>query len=195
MAYFKATEPDKALKAIDALLAEQPNNPYLWELKGQVLFETGRVPESEAPYRKSVELKPDAPLLQINLGQTLVSEEDPKKLDEAIAHLSKAIDLEKDNAFAWQILARALRLQGRGGHGAPGHGRAGLFAGPDARGLDLRHAGARDAAEELPRMASRHRHRPGLAARQGQRPVAHQGRQPGRRRPLTVQHPEPGEPA
>src|SRR3712207_8054353 len=46
-AYYRASEPERALKAIDALLAERPDNPYLWELKGQVLFENGRVKRSE----------------------------------------------------------------------------------------------------------------------------------------------------
>jgi predicted Zn-dependent protease len=31
IAYYRASEPDRALKALDVLLAEQPNNPYLWE--------------------------------------------------------------------------------------------------------------------------------------------------------------------
>src|SRR5436190_3039960 len=54
IAYYQLKEPDRALKLIDALLAEQPNNPYLWELKGQILFEYGRTKDAEEPQRKSV---------------------------------------------------------------------------------------------------------------------------------------------
>jgi predicted Zn-dependent protease len=118
IAYHKEEEPERAGKVIDGLLAEQPNNPYLWELKGQVLFESGKIKESEEPYRKSVELKPNAPLLRINLGQTLVAEEDKSKLDEAVVQLKRALDLENDNAFAWEILARAYD-----GKGDPGMAR------------------------------------------------------------------------
>jgi predicted Zn-dependent protease len=57
IAYYQLKEPDRALKLIDALLAEQPNNPYLWELKGQILFEYGRTKDAEEPQRKSVALE------------------------------------------------------------------------------------------------------------------------------------------
>src|SRR5690606_10317733 len=97
IAYYQTKEPDRALKAIDALLAEQPDNPYLWELKGQVLFEFGRVPEAEAPQRKSVELKPDAPLLRVNLGRTLVALDDEAKVQEGITELRKSVLQDKEN--------------------------------------------------------------------------------------------------
>jgi predicted Zn-dependent protease len=107
IAYYKSTETDHALKAIDALIAEQPSNPYLWELKGQVLFEAGRSKEAEPAFRKSVELKPDAPLLRIYLGQTLIALDDPKRLDEAIGALNRALDQDPDNPAAWRLLSQA----------------------------------------------------------------------------------------
>jgi predicted Zn-dependent protease len=107
IAMYRQTDTEPALKAIDALIAERPNDPYLWELKGQVLFEAGRAKEAEAPHRRSVELKSDAPLLLINLGQTLIAQNDPAKLDEAVAHIRRALDYEPDNALAWRLLAEA----------------------------------------------------------------------------------------
>jgi predicted Zn-dependent protease len=115
IAYYQLKEPDKALKRIDALLAEQPNNPYLWELKGQILFEYGRGKEAEAPQRKSVELKPDAPLLRINLGQTLIALDDKTKVEEGVAELQKALLKEDDNAEAWRMLAEAYDKEGKDG--------------------------------------------------------------------------------
>jgi predicted Zn-dependent protease len=115
IAYYQLKEPDKALKLIDALLAEQPNNPYLWELKGQILFEFGRTQEAEAPQRKSVELKPEAPLLRVNLGQTLVALDDKAKVAEGVAELKKALTQENDNAVAWRLLAEAYDKQGEEG--------------------------------------------------------------------------------
>ena len=83
-------------------------NPYIWELKGQVLFETSRAAEAEAAHQRSVDLKPDAPLLLINLAQAQIAENDPKKDDEAITHLRKALAIEKDDdAEAWRLLAQA----------------------------------------------------------------------------------------
>jgi predicted Zn-dependent protease len=107
IAYYQTKEPDKALRLIDPLLQEQPDNPYLYELKGQILFEYGRAKEAEAPQRKSVELKSDAPLLHVNLGQTLVALDDKAKVAEGVVELKKALAIEGDNADAWRILAEA----------------------------------------------------------------------------------------
>lgn len=115
IAYYQLKEPDKALKLIDVMLQEQPDNPYLWELKGQILFEFGRAAEAEQPQRRSVELKPDAPLLRINLGQTLIALDDPKKVDEGVAELRKALTQEDDNAVAWRLLAAAYDKRGQDG--------------------------------------------------------------------------------
>jgi predicted Zn-dependent protease len=107
IAYYQLKEPDKALKLIDQMLTDQPNNPYLWELKGQILFEFGRTEEAEAPQRRSVELKPQAPLLRVNLGQTLIALDDKKKVAEGVVELKRALTQEEDNAVAWRILAEA----------------------------------------------------------------------------------------
>lgn len=115
IAYYQLKEPDKALRLIDGLLQDQPDNPYLYELKGQILFEFGRVPQAEAPQRRSVELKPDAPLLRINLGQTLIALDDKAKVNEGVAELRKALTQEEDNAVAWRMLAEAYDKLGQDG--------------------------------------------------------------------------------
>lgn len=115
IAYYQLKEPEKALKLVDALIAEQPDNAYLWELKGQILFEYGRAPEAEAPQRKSVELMPEAPLLRVNLGQTLIALDDKAKTEEGVAELRKALTQEDDNAVAWRLLAAAYDKLGQDG--------------------------------------------------------------------------------
>ncbi|HEY7901331.1 MAG TPA: M48 family metalloprotease [Caulobacteraceae bacterium] len=115
IALYKENETDQAVKAIDALIAERPADPYLYELKGQVLFEAGRSKDAVAPHRRSVELKPDAPLLHINLAQALLALNDPKVLDEAIAQVRTAMAVEPDNAIGWWLLARAYDSQGHDG--------------------------------------------------------------------------------
>jgi predicted Zn-dependent protease len=115
IAYYQMKEPDRALKLIDALLEEQPNNPYLWELKGQILFEYGRAMEAEAPQRRSVALKPDAPLLRVNLGQTLIALDDKAKVDEGVAELKKSLTQDSENGLAWRMLAEAYDKRGEDG--------------------------------------------------------------------------------
>jgi predicted Zn-dependent protease len=118
IAYYKSTEPEKALAQLDGLLADFPNNPYLWELKGQVLLESSHAAEAEVAHRKAVSLKPDAPLLHINLAQALISQEqgqnqtvlslkDNARLDEAISELNRSLAVEKDNAVAFRMLSEA----------------------------------------------------------------------------------------
>jgi predicted Zn-dependent protease len=115
IAYYQMKEPDRALKILDGLISENPNNPYLWELKGQILFEFNRVKEAEEPQRRSVALKPDAALLRVNLGQTLIGQSDPKKVEEGIAELKRSLIDESDNSVAWRLLAQAYDQRGEDG--------------------------------------------------------------------------------
>ena len=115
IAYYRALDTDHALKLEDALIADYPNNPYLWELKGQTLFESSRVKEAEVAHRRAVELKPDAPLLQILLGQAILASEDKTRVDDAIGHLRKAMLMENDNAMGWRLLAEAYDMKGDAG--------------------------------------------------------------------------------
>ncbi|MBX7247588.1 MAG: M48 family metalloprotease [Caulobacteraceae bacterium] len=107
IAYYQSGEADKALAAIDKLIAEHPDNPYLWELKGQVLFENARTAEAAVAHARSVELKPEAPLLRVNYAQSLIALNDPQRMDEAIAQLKRALTEENDNSFAWTLMAQA----------------------------------------------------------------------------------------
>ncbi len=107
VAYYRGTEMEKAVKEIDALIADHPDNPFFHELKGQMLFEFGRVAESVAPHRRSVELKPGKALLRINLGRALAASEDADNLNAAVKELKAALLLEPDNSFGWFELARA----------------------------------------------------------------------------------------
>jgi predicted Zn-dependent protease len=104
-------DPDRALKLIDDLITDNPDNPYLWELKGQVLFEFNRIAQAEEPQRKSVQLKPDAALLRVNLGQTLINLNDPAKVEEGVKELKRSLLNEPDNTVAWRLLAQAYDKQ------------------------------------------------------------------------------------
>ena len=115
IAYYRDLQTEKALKLTDALLAEQPDNPYLWELKGQTLFEIGRPAEAEPAHRRSVELNPDAPLLRMNLGQALLVEDNPQKLDEAITQIHRSLNTEPDNPYGWLLLSQAYDRKGQAG--------------------------------------------------------------------------------
>ena len=107
IAFYRNLETDKALKVTDALIASHADDPYLYELKGQILFEIGRAAEAEPAEKKSVELKPEAAILRLNYGQVLLGENNPAKLNDAIAEIRRSLDIENDNPFAWRLLAEA----------------------------------------------------------------------------------------
>ena len=74
-----------------------------------------RTAEAEAPQRRSVELKPNAPLLHVNLGQTLIALDDKNKVFEGVTELKKSLAFEDDNAVSWRLLAEAYDKLGQDG--------------------------------------------------------------------------------
>lgn len=115
VALYQRGEIKPALALIDGLLAAEPKNPFFHELKGQVLLENGRVPESIAPYRRSVELRPDSPLLRQSLAHALLESGDNKGVDEAIRNLEVAMRHDHASSSGWRLLAAAYgRKQNNG---------------------------------------------------------------------------------
>lgn len=112
VAYYRDAQLDKALSEIDRLLEEEPENPFFYELKGQMLFEHGKISESIEPHRKSTELAPQYALLKINHARALVATENRDLNAQAIDILKLALNMEKDNYFGWTELARAYSNQG-----------------------------------------------------------------------------------
>jgi predicted Zn-dependent protease len=112
IAYYRFPELKKALNEIDGLIGQEPNNPYFHELKGQMLFENGRVADAVAPYREAVRLAPDVALLRVELGQVEIETEDPSLNMDALTNLKSATQYEARNADTWHFLAIAY---GRGG--------------------------------------------------------------------------------
>jgi predicted Zn-dependent protease len=115
IAFYRKPELPAALDLIDGLIKERPNDPYFWELKGQMLFENGRAAEAIEPYARAVSLLPDSALLHIGLAQAELESEDPVKLKDAAEHLTMAVRLEPDSSFAWQQLAIAFGRDGKEG--------------------------------------------------------------------------------
>ncbi len=115
IAWYRDGQTDKALTAVEALSAEDPDNAYYWELKGQILFEESRPAEAIAAHERSVQLDPDAPLLRVNLAHALIETNDPANLDRAVDELKRAVAWEDDNTLAWRLLGQAYASQGKEG--------------------------------------------------------------------------------
>ena len=115
IAYYRVPDLDRALDALDALIADDPDDPWFHELKGQVLFENGRVGEAVAPYERAVALKGDAALLRLGLARAQIEVGDAASLASAVANLEAATRLEKNEPQHWYQLGIA---RGRAGERA-----------------------------------------------------------------------------
>jgi predicted Zn-dependent protease len=107
IAWYRTPDLKKAVPAIDALIKDYPKDPYFNELKGQMLFENGRIGEAVAPYEESVKLKPDNALLRIETAQVELETNDPSEVPKALANLTEAVRFEDRNPDAWRFLAIA----------------------------------------------------------------------------------------
>lgn len=103
-AWHKSAYPEKANEEVNQLLAAQPNDPYLLELKGQILLESGKPKEALESLRKSVALAPDQPLISTLFGHALIATEDEKNFEEAKKILRTAVNRDNSNPFAWYQL-------------------------------------------------------------------------------------------
>ena len=112
IAHYRIPDLERALAALDALLAEHPDDPWFHELKGQVLFENGRVREAIAPYERAVALRDDAALLRLGLARAQIETGDAALLAGAVANLEAATRLEPKEPQHWYQLGIA---RGRAG--------------------------------------------------------------------------------
>ena len=112
VAHYRAADLRNAVAEIDSLITEEPNNPYFHELKAQILYESGQREKAIPSARRALELKPDAPLLEIALAQSLLETSDRASIDEAVNLLKSALTTETGNSYAWYTLSRAYGERG-----------------------------------------------------------------------------------
>ncbi len=120
---YRASDLDAALSQIGALISEHPDDPYFHELKGQMLFENGRIAEALPAYETAVGLRPEAPQLRLGLAQVQLEASDaelngpelngPNLNAKALGHLTEVLRHEPGNSFAWRLTAIA---HGRNGN-------------------------------------------------------------------------------
>jgi predicted Zn-dependent protease len=118
IAYYRIPQLQDALPLVDGLIKDAPDDPYFEELKGQMLFENGRVQEAIAPYERAVALKPDNALLKIELAQVELESEDSSQVPKAMAALNEAAPFEGDDGDLWRLLAIAYGRSGNMGMAA-----------------------------------------------------------------------------
>ena len=109
---FRSGHMNQAIALIDELIAEHPQNPYFHELKGQFLFETGKIKDSIISYEQALKLLPNNYLLQISLAHSMLeSSKDKTVIQQAVNLLNKSL-VTHENSFSWQLLARGYEMLG-----------------------------------------------------------------------------------
>lgn len=111
-AFHKDAMVEKALAETDALLSEDPDNPYFLELEGQVLLESGKPAEALAALRRATEITGNNPLIATTFGHALIATEDPANFAEAERVLKAAVVRDRDNPFAWYQLGVVYAARG-----------------------------------------------------------------------------------
>jgi predicted Zn-dependent protease len=148
IAYHRAPMHDKAMSEMDSLIKERPDDPYFQELKGQILFESGHVRDSVAPYKKAAALLPKEPLLKVELAASELEVEGDKALAaEAMMLLREATRVDATNADGWHELGIAEGRNGNLGNAALALAEEAQLIG-DRRGAAMH---ATRAAQLLPR--------------------------------------------
>lgn len=112
MAYFRKPDLKSALEQINTLIAREPKNPYFWEVLGQINVEMSHPEKGVAPYQKSVDLMPDAPLLRVALAAAQLATESPAMAKPALDNLKIALQQENDSTFGWYEAAQAYSQLG-----------------------------------------------------------------------------------
>ncbi len=154
IAYYRIPDLAHALPEIQGLIHDYPNNPYYAELKGQMLFENGRVAEAVGPYRKASQLDPSSMLLRTELAQVEIEIREPHPAERG-PHQPRGRDRPR-SAKPGGVAPACHRLwaQQQHGHGVAGTCRTG-------RGARRQRQGAPRSAARGPSASGR----PGTAAR------------------------------
>jgi predicted Zn-dependent protease len=112
VAYFRQPDLQKALAECDTLIKLEPNNPYFWELQGQIYVDMSKPEKGVPAYQKSVDLLPDAPLLRVSLAAAQLATEKTVFAKPALDNLKIALRQENDDTFAWFEAAQAYSEMG-----------------------------------------------------------------------------------
>jgi len=105
--FFRMLKLNQSLKILNELIAEEPENPYFHELKGQIFMETGKIKPARTEYQKALSLLPNSALFQINLAQAVL-EDNPNRneLEHTAEILNKSL-LQRPDTYGWLLLSRA----------------------------------------------------------------------------------------
>ena len=107
VALYRKALTDQAIDKINILINKYPTNPWYYELKGQILYESGKIKPSIEPYEKAVKFSTGHPLLNVALASAYLALDDKEYDIKAQNLLNNVIKKDQKNSYAWFQLAIA----------------------------------------------------------------------------------------
>ncbi|MBU6140384.1 MAG: M48 family metalloprotease [Proteobacteria bacterium] len=109
VALFKKGKIDESLALLDPIIAKNPSDGFLFELKGQILFESGRIQDSVLTYSQAVKSlsAQDNAIVKVSFALAILSlkTSDQDLIKLAIKELEEAKKFEAENPLLFKQLA------------------------------------------------------------------------------------------
>ncbi|MEY2392785.1 M48 family metalloprotease [Wolbachia endosymbiont of Tettigetta isshikii] len=106
--HYRQGKMEEAIAIVDSLVQKSRNDPYLYELRAEMLYKAGNLDEAIKMYEESLRYlsEKDSYLVKLTLSHTLLLYGDAKK---AIFYLEQIASVEPNNAFVWKYLSIAYK--------------------------------------------------------------------------------------
>lgn len=102
-----------ALPKIDALIKEQPKNPYFHEMRGEILLKANDAAGAAKAFQKATSLDPrKSPLLRMNYGRALMLTGSKARMPTAIKEIKAGIASDPEFPGGYAYLAQAYGQSG-----------------------------------------------------------------------------------
>lgn len=113
IAAFRRGDLGDALIRLDELTATFPKDAFFHEFRGDILFAMARPADAAGAYETALSHRPASPLIQLNLGRSLMAAGGEQNLAKAVDFLAAAQRAEPNWAFLHRQYGIALGKSGR----------------------------------------------------------------------------------
>jgi predicted Zn-dependent protease len=109
IAYYKKGHIKTAMSILDDLILEDPQDGYLFDLKGQILSENGDLKNAIIAYNQAIKIRPSNNLARIALANSIIdlNSDDSKLINFAVENLELALKIEESDINIYKKLAVA----------------------------------------------------------------------------------------
>ena len=101
---YRVGKIEDALILVNKCIEFDANNPFFYELKGQILFENGKIRESIPQFRKAIQLMPHEKSFRLFLAKSLYHTKNKNSYNESIKILWSYIKEDDFPYDAWHYL-------------------------------------------------------------------------------------------